>query len=103
MEACPWPGLVRLCWATDPVIAGGASSNLVILRESGGSSTPRPIASIADFSGILDHPPSRVMTVVGVLANMAPRSRGAFRPSFARDFLALQSEGAGRPGARCAR
>ena len=34
----------------------------VIPREGGGSSTPRPIDSIINASGILDHPPSRVMT-----------------------------------------
>jgi hypothetical protein len=35
---------------------------IVIPRESGGSSTPRPIGSKIDFSGILDHPLSRMMT-----------------------------------------
>src|SRR2546429_7588582 len=35
---------------------------VVIPREGGGSSTPRLIDSIIDVSGILDHPPSRVMT-----------------------------------------
>jgi hypothetical protein len=33
-------------------------------RESGVSSTPRPIDSIASVSGILDHPLSGMMTVV---------------------------------------
>src|SRR5450432_3275947 len=31
-------------------------------------------------------------------ANTLSRSRGAFRPSFGRNFLALQSEGAGKTG-----
>jgi len=31
------------------------------------------------------------------------QSRGGIRPSFAGNFLALWSEGAGMPGARCAR
>src|SRR2546428_10472670 len=31
-------------------------------REGGASSTPRLLGSIVDVSGILDHPPSRVMT-----------------------------------------
>ena len=31
-------------------------------REGGASSTPRPILLTIDVSGILDHPPSRVMT-----------------------------------------
>ncbi len=31
-------------------------------REGGASSTPRPIVSIIDVSGILDRPPSRAMT-----------------------------------------
>src|SRR3954447_17058868 len=34
----------------------------VILRESGGSSTPRLLGSITGVSGILDHPHARVMT-----------------------------------------
>jgi hypothetical protein len=33
----------------------------VIPRESGVSSTPQPIDSIADASGILDHPPEPVI------------------------------------------
>src|SRR5882724_2411726 len=41
---------------------GVASHNAVILRESGGSSTPRLLGSIIGVSGILGHPPSRVMT-----------------------------------------
>ena len=36
---------------------------LVIPREGGASSTPRPLGSIMDVSGILVHPPSRVMTI----------------------------------------
>ena len=36
-------------------------------REGGASSTPRPIDSILAVSGILDHPPSRVMTTERVM------------------------------------
>jgi len=63
-----------------------------------GSSTPRPIDSITTVSGILDHPPARVRTVVGVSADTTSRSRGAFRPRLAINFLALRSEGAGNAG-----
>src|SRR5882757_1359341 len=38
-------------------------NTLVMPRESGASSTPRPIDSIADASGILDLSPSRAMTI----------------------------------------
>jgi hypothetical protein len=41
------------------------SQQVVILRESGGSGTPRLLGSIADVSGILDHPLSRAMTTGG--------------------------------------
>ena len=52
--------------------AGGAVScgrdvapqTAVIPREGGGPSTPRLLGSIIGASGILDHPPSRVMTSV---------------------------------------
>jgi len=37
-------------------------------REGGASSTPRPIGSIIDVSGILGHPPSRVTTTECVSA-----------------------------------
>ena len=37
-------------------------TQLVIPRESGGSSTPRLLGSIITVSGILGHPPSRVTT-----------------------------------------
>jgi hypothetical protein len=47
----------------------GYGVTAVIPRESGVSSTPRPIASTIISSGILDHPPSRVMTVEGVACN----------------------------------
>ena len=48
-------------------------AHLVIPRESGVSSTPRLIDSIADVSGILDHPLSRVMTVVDADSTQHPR------------------------------
>jgi hypothetical protein len=38
---------------------------LVIPRACGVTSTPRLLGSIIDVSGILGHPPSRVMTVGG--------------------------------------
>ncbi len=38
---------------------------LVVLRESGASSTLRLLGSIMDVSGILDRPPSRAMTIGG--------------------------------------
>jgi hypothetical protein len=40
------------------------TSTVVIPREGGVSSTPRLLGSIAGVSGILDHPLSRMMTVV---------------------------------------
>src|SRR3979490_1929328 len=43
----------------------GERAPLVIPRESGVPSTPRPLDSIDDVPGILDHPHSRVMTVSG--------------------------------------
>jgi hypothetical protein len=43
----------------------GCCTGLVIPREGGVSSTPRPIDFIISVSGILDRPPSRAMTVVG--------------------------------------
>ncbi|WP_291570082.1 hypothetical protein, partial [Bradyrhizobium sp.] len=71
----------------------------VIPRESGISSTPRPLGSIANASGILDHPLSRMMR-----GGVSPHSRGAMRPRFAGNFLALSKKRAqGMPGAQCAR
>jgi hypothetical protein len=41
---------------------GAQLTTTVVARESGRSSTPRPVCSIIDVSGILGHPLSRVMT-----------------------------------------
>jgi hypothetical protein len=43
-------------------------------RQGRLSSTQRPIDSITDFSGILDRPPSRTMTVCVVIASAAKQS-----------------------------
>jgi hypothetical protein len=55
-----------------------AAYKAVILRESGGSSTPRLLGSIISVSGILGRPPSRTMT-----PNMGLPSRDALRPRLA--------------------
>jgi len=76
-------------------------------RESGASSTPRPFDSIIDASGILDHPLSRVMTVVGHDSNFkqAPCPKTCIRDLAARNARGLacwfrppQTEGAGKTG-----
>ena len=65
------------------------------------SSTPRPIDSIMNVSGILDHPPSRVMTTGG---DTASRSRDALRPRLASELPQPSRQRAqGMPGARCTR
>src|SRR3954463_8524687 len=46
-----------------------------------GSSTPRPLASIIPVSGILDHPPSRVVTIETVAA-ACPKPSGLASPQF---------------------
>ena len=61
--------------------------------QGGASSTLRLIDSIIDASGILDHPPSRVMTVECEVAI----SRHEL-PEFCLKLLALKSEGAGKTG-----
>jgi uncharacterized membrane protein len=43
-----------------------------MLRESGASSTPRPIGSTTEVSGILDHPLSRMMTTIFESLGMPP-------------------------------
>jgi hypothetical protein len=65
--------------------------SVVIPRACGGSSTPRPINSITDASGILDHPLSRAMTAVSILAARCARS-------FAFRLPSQKSEGAGKTG-----
>ena len=66
-------------------------SRLVIPRECGGSSTPRPVDSITAVSGILDRPvkpgdDSRIY------------SRGMICPSSAISLSSLRREGAGKAG-----
>jgi hypothetical protein len=53
-----------------------AHPTAVMPRECGASSTLRLLDSVTAASGILDHPPSRVMT--------RRRSRGMFCPSFSK-------------------
>jgi hypothetical protein len=64
------------------------------------SSTPRLLDSIAGASGILDHPPSRVMTIWR--HNFAISRH--LRPEFCLKLPALFDQRAqGMPGAQCAR
>jgi hypothetical protein len=62
------------------------------MRACGGSSTPWPLGSITDVSGILDRPPSRAIQ----LGNTPSRPRGTMRPSCAKMFRPI--EGAGNAG-----
>jgi hypothetical protein len=48
------------------VMHGVPPPTAVVPRACGAPSTPRPFGSIIDASGILDHPPSRMMTVESV-------------------------------------
>ena len=69
-----------------------ATYSAVIARESGRSSTPRPIDSKTIVSGILGHPPARVMTTECVFA---------FSRRIAPEVcmnLSLKREGAGNAG-----
>ena len=59
-----------------------------------GSSTPRLIDSITAVSGILDHPPSRTMTVEYDVRDLA----ALLRPRFAFRLPSPKSEGAGKTG-----
>jgi hypothetical protein len=54
------------------------------------SSTPRPIRSIIEVSGILDHPLSRVMTTGN---DTTSRSRGSICPRLAIEFLCPPNRG----------
>ena len=68
-------------------------------REGGASSTPRPILLTIDVSGILDHPPSRVMTTERACAFSRRVS-----PEFCIFVCApRKSRAQGRPGACCTR
>jgi hypothetical protein len=71
----------------------------VIPREGGVSSTPRLIDSIIAVSGILDHPPARVMTVeydVTISRRIAPEVCLIIPALF-------DQRAQGRPGACCTR
>ena len=74
----------------------------VIPRAGGGSSTPWLLGSITGASGILDHPPARVMTTESMArsnpSHTTPRSRGAMRPSYDWKFCARTTEGTGNAG-----
>ena len=52
----------------------------VVARVGGRSSTPRPLHSITNVSGILDHPPSRSTTDVVVVLFVASRDGGRAGP-----------------------
>jgi hypothetical protein len=46
----------RFAFVAGNDVDGAAPHNAVILRESGGSSTPQPVGSIINVSGILGRP-----------------------------------------------
>jgi hypothetical protein len=62
-------------------------------REGGASSTPRLLGSIIDVSGLLDHPPARVMTTECEFAI----SRHEL-PEAASSFALQKFEGTGKTG-----
>jgi hypothetical protein len=71
----------------------------VMPSEGGASSTPRLLRSIAAASGILDHPPSRVMTT-----EYASAISRHVSPEVLQIRLRLFEQRAqGMPGARCTR
>jgi hypothetical protein len=100
--------------ATAVMLRHRVSPSASPMTGSGGApSTPRPPGSICSVFGILDHPPSRMMTVGGAAHSCAidhlpdsnfkqptqlrdPAAR--FRPSFARNVLPSYAEGAGNAG-----
>ncbi len=67
--------------------------------KAGASSTPRPVGSIIDVSGVLDRPPSRTMTTAYDLAI----SRRLMRPRSASISPLEKQRAQGRPGACCTR
>ena len=84
------PGLLRCARNHDEILKRHTT---VVPREGGGSSTPRPIDSIIDVSGILGHPPSRVTTTecdFAISRRIAPEV--CIFPAL------LRSEGAGKTG-----
>ena len=76
LRRLPGVSLPAKCWIGKrrpaAICCRRRSRQLVIPREGGVSSTPRPLGSIADVSGILDHPPPRVMTAVALWRARAP-------------------------------
>ncbi len=88
-------------WARVVVRSEAALSQpsvLVILREGGGSSTPRPLGLITAVSGILDHPPARVMTIVAVRNHAFAISRRVSPEVCPSTSRPLKFEGAGKAG-----
>ena len=81
---------------------GATQPKTVIPRESGGSSTPRPIDSITDVSGILDHPHARVMTTEALACSFFKKQTFAFprrgAPELLQEMFAPKREGAGNAG-----
>ena len=87
----------------------------VILRESGGSSTPRPIHVIASAAkqsillyaaawiGSLRSHAQTLRVVADNDVEIASRSRGAMRPRFCISFRPRNQRAQGMPDARCTR
>ena len=71
--------------------------SLVIAREGGRSSTPRLLDSNTAVSGILDPPPSRVMTALGAVRRMAI---AALHSSY-EALSSLRTQGPIRRGGSC--
>jgi hypothetical protein len=89
---------------------------VVMPRECGASSTPRPLGLIIDVSGILGHPPEPVIRPAERPDRLAgddvrkgwrkpqPRDLAAHLRELCPEFPALSYQRAqGMPGARCAR
>src|SRR6185436_20214501 len=65
---------------------------VVIPRESGVSSTPQLLGLTTNVSGILDHPPSRVMTTLGGYSSRRAHSFGVLLHRLIRQPLELERE-----------
>jgi hypothetical protein len=65
----------------DGAVYGAAPSTVVIPRACGVSSTPRLLGFIADVPGILDHPPSRMMTPESVARSVSNSQHRHCEPS----------------------
>jgi hypothetical protein len=76
------------CFATLAMTGRDRPSTRSSSPRRRGSSTPRLFGSITSSSGILDHPPSRVMTT-----KYALHSRDADRPRFASSFALFETRG----------